>query len=258
LTVAASAIEFEDSVAIVTGASKGIGKAVAGMLAARGAAVVLVGRGQDSLDAAAHEIVAAGGLRVATVAGDAARSDTGHRAASEAVRAFGRLNILANIAGAFPTALLEQTDDESYAQTISANLTATFAMCRAALPSLRANGSGAIVNMSSTAARLATPGLSVYGASKAGIEAFTRAVALESAPIIRVNAVSAGPTLTETVVALMASDKTGAVDAVTKSIPLQRMANVSEIAEAVVFLASRRSSFVTGQVLHVNGGGVMA
>ncbi len=170
----------------------------------------------------------------------------------------GRIDILANVAGAFPTALLADTTDAHFAETISSNLTGTFNFCRAVLPGMIELGSGAIVNISSTAARFPTPGLSVYSASKAGVEAFTRAIAIEAAPKVRVNAVSVGPTLTEAVEAVMATDTSGAVAAVTRAIPLQRLAAVDEIAEAILFLASDRASFITGQVLHANGGGIMA
>lgn len=246
-------MEFSGKVALVTGGSRGIGKAVAALLVARGAQVILVGRGQAALDATVAEL--GGGM---AVAGDIARRETAERAVAMAQRRFGRLDILANIAGAFPTALLADSDDALFADTIAANLTGTFQMCRAAMPLLREGGTGAIVNMSSTAARLPTPGLSVYGAAKAGVEAFTRAIAAEAAPLVRVNAVSAGPTLTETVADLMASDTTGAVATVTKALPLQRLARPEEIAEAVLFLASDRATFITGQVLHANGGGIMA
>ncbi len=112
--------------------------------------------------------------------------------------------------------------------------------------------------MSSTAARFPTPGLAAYSASKAGVEAFTRALAAEAAPGVRVNAVSAGPTMTDAVRELMETDTTGAVNAVTANLPLGRMAEPEEIAEAALFLASRRASIITGQVLHANSGGHMA
>jgi NAD(P)-dependent dehydrogenase (short-subunit alcohol dehydrogenase family) len=249
--------EFADKVAIVTGGSKGIGREVATMLAARGASVILLGRGLAALEAAADTMPGAG-QRPLVLAGDVASAGTAERAVALAMERFGRVDVLANIAGAFPTALLEDTSDAQFSDTIAANLTGTFAMCRAVMPVMRAACNGAIVNMSSTAARLPTPGLSVYGASKAAIEAFTRAIAIEAAPHVRVNAVSAGPTMTETVRDLIQSDTTGAVDAVTKSLPLARLAEPSEIAEAVLFLASGRASFITGQVLHANGGGLMA
>ena len=249
--------EFAGKAMIVSGASKGIGRAVAEMAARRGASLTIVGRGQAALDEAVAALSAHGG-KVIAVAGDVAAAGTAARAVRATLDAFGRLDALANIAGAFPTALIEDTTDEIYHQTIAANLTGTFMMCRAALSAMRAGGGGAIVNMSSTAARMATPGLAAYGASKAGIEAFTRAVALEAAPLVRVNAVSAGPTLTETVRALVESDTTGAVETVTRALPLGRMAEPREIAEAVLFLASDRASVITGQVLHANSGGLMA
>jgi NAD(P)-dependent dehydrogenase (short-subunit alcohol dehydrogenase family) len=245
--------EFAGQAAIVTGGSSGIGFAVASLLAQRGAGVVLVARDPARLAAAAEQI----GDRVAVVAGNAAHAETADRAVAAAIAQFGRLDVLANIAGWYPTGLVQDTSDEDYRATIEANLGSTFAMCRAALPALREAG-GAIVNMSSTAARFPTPGLAAYSAAKAGIEAFTRALAAEAAPAVRVNAVSAGPTLTDAVRELMETDTTGAVKAVTASLPMGRMAETGEIAEAVLFLASRRASIVTGQVLHANSGGHMA
>lgn len=245
--------DFAGLGAIVTGGSSGIGFAVASLLAERGAGVVLVARDPGRLASAAEKI----GGRVAVVAGDASHAATAQFAVATALERFGRLDVLANIAGWYPTALVEHTSDEDYGATIAANLTSTFVMCRAALPALRAAG-GAIVNMSSTAARFPTPGLAAYSAAKAGIEAFTRALAAESAPLVRVNAVSAGPTLTEAVRELMETDTTGAVKAVTSGLPMGRLAETSEIAEAVLFLASHRASVITGQVLHANSGGHMA
>lgn len=248
--------EFAGRVAIVTGGTRGIGRAVAQMLLARGARVVVVGRDRANLDAAIAGLDAA--EHVAGCQGDIGRAATATAAVDTAMARFGRLDILANIAGWFPTATVEDTTDEQYAETIAANLTGTFMFCRAALPQLRRQGGAAIVNMSSTAARFGTPGLAAYGASKAGVEGLTRALAVEAAPDVRVNAVSAGPTLTDTVRALVESDTTGAVRAVTQSLPLQRMATPEEIAEAILFLASSRASIITGQVLHANAGGIMA
>jgi NAD(P)-dependent dehydrogenase (short-subunit alcohol dehydrogenase family) len=245
--------EFAGKAAIVTGGSRGIGLIVATLLVERGARVVLVGRNASALTKAAEGL----GEAATMIAGDIAQADTATRAVAKAIDHGGRLDILANIAGIFPTARIEETTDALYADTIAANLTGTMIFCRAAFAVLRER-SGAIVNMSSTAARFPTPGLSAYAAAKAGVEAFTRTLAAEGAPHIRVNAVSAGPTRTETVDALMTSDTTGAVHAVTSVLPLGRLAEPREIAEAILFLASSRASFITGQILHANGGGLMA
>jgi NAD(P)-dependent dehydrogenase (short-subunit alcohol dehydrogenase family) len=248
--------EFAGKAAIVTGGTRGIGLTVARLLIERGARVVIVGRDRANLDAALATLDA--GDRAAGCPGDVASAATAAAAVETAIARFGRLDLVANIAGWFPTARIEDTTDAQYAETIAANLTGTFLLCRAALPHLRRQPGAAIVNMSSTAARFGTPGLAAYGASKAAVEGLTRALAVEAAPDVRVNAVSAGPTLTDTVRALVASDTTGAVKAVTQSLPLQRMAEPEEIAEAILFLASGRASIITGQVLHANAGGIMA
>lgn len=250
--------EFAGRVAIVTGGTRGIGYTLAAMLLAQGARVVIVGRDADNL---ATALAGLGGIGVTDPVGcrgDIALASTAQAAVDTAIARFGRLDILANIAGWFPTALVEDTSDAQYAETIAANLTGTFMLCRAALPVLRQQPGAAIVNMSSTAARFGTPGLAAYSASKAAVEGFTRSLAMEAAPDVRVNAVSAGPTLTETVRQLVESDRTGAVKAVTQALPLQRMAEPEEIAEAILFLVSPRASIITGQVLHANAGGIMA
>lgn len=250
--------EFADKVAVVTGGTRGIGHTLAAMLLARGARVVIVGRDADNLAKAVRDLRGIGVADAVGCQGDVALAGTAQAAVDTAIASFGRLDVLANIAGWFPTALIEDTSDAQYADTIAANLTGTFMLCRAALPHLRQQSGAAIVNMSSTAARFGTPGLAAYGASKAAVEGLTRALAVEAAPDVRVNAVSAGPTLTDTVRALVASDTSGAVKAVTQSLPLQRMAAPEEIAEAILFLASSRASIITGQVLHANAGGIMA
>lgn len=243
--------------AVITGASRGIGLAIAELYAEHGANLVLVARDSEGLERVRADICDRTGRTPEMVSGDLAEGATAERAVSAALAAYGRIDVLANVAGWYPAARVEDTSDDDFRATIDSNLYATFAMCRAAVPAMRENG-GSIVNMSSTAARFPTPGLAVYGASKAGVEAFTRSLAVEVAPKIRVNAVSAGPTLTDAVADMMEHDSTGAVAAVTNNLPLGRMAHPHEIAEVFLFLASQRASVITGQVLHANCGGHMA
>jgi NAD(P)-dependent dehydrogenase (short-subunit alcohol dehydrogenase family) len=167
----------------------------------------------------------------------------------------GRIDIAANIAGIYPRSTVEEATDEHWALVIGANLTGTFACCRAVVPIMKAQGGGSIVNVVSEAAFVPMAGMAAYGASKAGIVALSRTLALEAAPV-RVNVMSPGPTSREArpVDAAPAPEARSPVE----GIPLGRLGWPEEMAEAICWLASDRSSFVTGHVLHVNGGRLMA
>ncbi|MFA7594880.1 MAG: SDR family oxidoreductase [Novosphingobium sp.] len=240
---------------VLTGATAGIGKAIARQAASAGARLVLVARGEEKLAETLAALPPAS--EVKAIAGCVTDGETAQRAFA-AAQAMGGCDVLVNNAGIFPTALLADTGEALAEQVMQVNFFGTFHFCRAFVPAMIARGGGSVINVTSIAARAPTPGLSVYAASKGAVEAFTRAIAAEAAPHVRINCLSPGPTRTETVAALEADDNTGAVAEVTKAIPLARYADCDEIADGVLFLAGRRSSWMTGQTLQVNGGVLMA
>jgi NAD(P)-dependent dehydrogenase (short-subunit alcohol dehydrogenase family) len=246
---------FAGKTFVLTGATAGIGKAIARQAADAGAKIILVARGEEKLAETAAELPA--GSCVKLIAGCVTQVETA-QSAFEAAETLGGCDVLINNAGIFPTALLSDMEPNLAEQVMQVNFFGTFHFCRTFLPAMIARGSGSVVNITSIAARVPTPGLSVYAASKGAVEAFTRAIAAEAAPRVRVNCLSPGPTRTETVVALEAVDDTGAVAEVTKAIPLARYAECDEIADGVMFLAGHGSSWMTGQTLQVNGGVLMA
>ncbi len=240
---------------VLTGATAGIGKAIARQAASAGARLVLVARGEEKLAETLAALPPAS--EVKAIAGCVTDGETAQRAFA-AAQAMGGCDVLVNNAGIFPTALLADTGEALAEQVMQVNFFGTFHFCRAFVPAMIARGGGSVINVTSIAARAPTPGLSAYAASKGAVEAFTRAIAAEAAPHVRINCLSPGPTRTETVVALEADDNTGAVAEVTKAIPLARYADCDEIANGVLFLAGPRSSWMTGQTLQVNGGVLMA
>lgn len=244
-------------VAVITGCSRGIGAAIAEAFAREGANLVLMGRDKGRLEAVADALRAAYGTRTEIVTGAISDSLTSAHALEAADR-LGGATILVNNAGIFPAAAIGDTTDAMFEDVMGSNFTGTFNTCRALIPGMAARGKGAVVNISSIAARVPTPSLSIYAASKGAVEAFSRALAAEVAPVVRVNCVSPGPILTEVAMEMAASDTTGAVNKVESGIPLARRGTPEEVAEAVLFLASSRGSWTTGQVLQVNGGGLMA
>jgi len=237
-------------VAIVTGASRGIGTAIAERLAASGIAVVVnYARGREAAEQVVAKIEAAGG-RALAVQGDVAASDTAAALFDAAERAFGGADILINNAGTMELGAIAETTDTAFARQIEVNLTGVFRTLREAARRLR--DGGRIVNFSSSVVGLYQPRYGAYAASKAAIEAMTHVLAKELAPRgITVNAVAPGPTETEM---FLGGKSPELLRAIAAANPFGRFGQPPEIAAVAAFLASPEASWVNGQILRVNGG----
>jgi 3-oxoacyl-[acyl-carrier protein] reductase len=236
-------------VAIVTGASRGIGRAIAARLAARGAHVVAAARG-DETSAVVDEITAAGG------SASAARVDVTDRTSVDAmvrgaVERHGRLDILVSNAGIARDQLLLRMKPEDWDAVLATNLTAAFACAQAVLRQMIKQRAGRIITISSVVGQTGNPGQANYAASKAGLIGFSKALALEVASRgITVNVVAPGLIDTDMTRALTAD----AQASWTARIPLGRLGSPDDVAGAVCFLASDEAAYITGQVIAVNGG----
>lgn len=240
---------FEGKTAIVTGASRGIGRAIALRLAAGGATVVCVARGSNA-DATAEEIVAAGGAARAYAA-DVTQADAVEALIKDTVDTHGRLDILVNNAGITRDGLLLRMKRADWDDVVATNMTAAFTLCQAALKPMIRQRAGRIVAISSVVGQMGNAGQANYAASKAGLIGFCKAMAREVASRqITVNVVAPGLVETDMTKAITESSKTDWA----AQIPLGRMGSPDDIAAAVGFLASDEASYITGQVLAVNGG----
>jgi 3-oxoacyl-[acyl-carrier protein] reductase len=241
---------LEGKVAVVTGGSRGIGLAIATLLAERGAAVVVSARDADRLATAVKDLESLGAA-VAGVAGDVSRREDAERVVETARERFGRLDLLVNNAGITRDGLLLRMKDEDWDRVIEVNLRGAFVMTRAAAKVMVRQKSGRIVNVSSAAGAMGNAGQANYSASKAGLIGFTKATARELSHWgILVNAVAPG--LIETDMA--ASIPAAAREALLAQVPLGRAGTPREVAEVVGFLAGEGATYITGQVFHVNGG----
>jgi NAD(P)-dependent dehydrogenase (short-subunit alcohol dehydrogenase family) len=248
--------ELTDRAVVVTGAASGIGRALAVALARRGTPVVLCDVDAAGAEAAARPIVASGG-RVWAVAADVTRPADVERMVDRARRDAGPLGGLVNCAGIYPnTPFLELTAQE-WDEVLAVNLRGPFLATQAVARRMIADGGGgSVVNISSTASRLARPGIAHYGASKAGLNQLTAVTAVELAPHrIRVNAVLPGVVGTERVYATAATDK-GRVEHESKlaRIPLARLAEPAEVVSVVLFLLGPEAAYCTGALFTVDGG----
>ena len=247
--------EFEGKVAIVTGAGRGMGRAVALRLAADGAAVAVNDLLPDDAQRVADELRAAGTEALA-VAGDVTNASDVRVMVSQATDSLGAVHILINNAGVLrPTPVIDIEEDE-WDFVVGVNLKGTYLCSRAVLPTMRSQGWGRIVNFSSTAGKnVSTVGGAHYTAAKAGILGFTRHLAKEEAGYgITVNSVCPGLIDTEMVRDTISDDR---ADAYAASFPIQRLGLPEEVAELVAFLASDRASYITGASLDINGGDLM-
>jgi 3-oxoacyl-[acyl-carrier protein] reductase len=241
---------LEGKTAVVTGGSRGIGAAVAALLAERGAAVVVSARDADRLEVAVKELEAMGAAAVG-VAGDVSRREDAERVVDTARERFGRVDILVNNAGITRDGLLLRMKDEDWDRVIEVNLRGAFVMTRAASKVMVRQKGGRIINMSSAAGVMGNAGQTNYSASKAGLIGFTKAAARELSHWgILVNAVAPGLIETDMAAAISATAR----EALLAQVPLGRVGTTREVAEVVGFLAGEGATYVTGQVFHVNGG----
>jgi NAD(P)-dependent dehydrogenase (short-subunit alcohol dehydrogenase family) len=240
----AEAVELVDHKALITGGTAGIGFQAARLMAAEGAEVVLSGRDQQRGEAAAERI------------GGAARFVRADLADLESVQSLvaqsGDVDIVVNNAASFPGALTVDQDVASFESIFDTNVRGAYFLVAGLVPGMLERGRGSIVNVTSMVAFKGVAGASGYSASKAALESLTRTWAAEFGKHgVRVNSVAPGPTRTEGVAAEWGETN----EELGRALPLGRTAYAAEIAEAVLFLASPRSSFITGSTLHADGGG---
>jgi 3-oxoacyl-[acyl-carrier protein] reductase len=237
-------------VAIITGASRGIGKACALALAEDGISTAVSGRDAARLRTVVEEIEALGSPAMA-VPGDISRLADVERLVGETRERFGRIDLLVNNAGIIRDSLLVRMKDEEWDEVLAVNLKGAFYTTRACAKVMMRQRSGRIVNIASVAGIMGSPGQVNYSAAKAGLLGLTKATARELAHWgILVNAVAPGLIETEMIATLPAASR----EALLEQIPLKRLGTPREVAEVVRFLASDGATYITGQVIQVNGG----
>ncbi|MCK0172756.1 SDR family oxidoreductase [Mycolicibacterium sp. F2034L] len=243
---------LDDRVAVVTGAGRGLGAAIAVAYAEAGADVLIAARTQGQLDEVAEQIRSTG-RRAHVIAADLAHPEATAELAAAAVEAFGKLDIVVNnVGGTMPNALLG-TSIKDMRDAFTFNVATAHALTTAAVPlMLEHSGGGSIVNITSTMARLSGRGFAAYGTAKAALAHYTRLSALDLAPRVRVNAIAPGSILTSALDIVASNDELR--EPMEKVTPMRRLGDPADIAAAAVYLASPAAGYLTGKTLEVDGG----
>ncbi|MCU1288613.1 MAG: Short chain dehydrogenase/reductase family oxidoreductase [Acidobacteria bacterium] len=246
---------FAGKTAVVTGASRGVGRATALRLAQAGANVVVnyLNRGDEAEKAVAE--CEKFGVAAIAVQGDVSEWQAAQNIAQAAIEKFGRIDLLVLNAGIWEGAPIEEMSEETWNRVLNTNLKAAWAMTKACVPSIKKQASGAIVLVSSTAGQRGEANYSNYAASKGGQISFTKALASELCPKIRVNCVAPG--WIETAMVRPVFEDESYKQSVINSIPLKRVATTDDVALSICFLLSDWSQHITGEILNINGGAVL-
>ena len=247
--------DFKEKTAIVTGATSGIGRAVAVKLAAEGARVAAVGRNQEKLTALQGEIEQAGGT-IEIIRADVTNESAPQKIVETTVENFGQIDILINAAGIIGNGTIENTALEAWDEMMNINVRSVFLLMQKAVPFLEQT-KGNIVNVSSVSGLRAFPGVLAYCVSKAAVDQLTRCVSLELAPKrIRVNAVNPGVVVTELHKRGGMNDEnyTAFLEKSTQTHPLGRVGTADEVADLILFLASEKAGWITGVTYSIDGG----
>jgi 7-alpha-hydroxysteroid dehydrogenase len=250
MTPIATLFSLQGQVAIVIGAGKGIGRACALALAQAGADVALAARTQSDLEAVAAEIRALG-RRAITVAGDVSDEAALDTLVARTLAELGKISILINNAGgAGPNSPLKMGGAD-FSAVLAWNVTPAYLLIQKTAKAMREAGGGAVVNISSVAARYAQKHFSAYGAAKAALNQMTRNLAQDFGPMVRINAIEPGTIMTDALAPFLTSERK---ERMVASTPLARLGQPVDIAAAALFLVSPASSWITGKILGVDGG----